>query len=86
MRLEPNGIFRRDASGEALWYYRSIYDIAQSEQQIFFFTEKNAATLVPKRAFNSPQDAEQFFKQAMEFWKAAGNRQPAPPIPVSLSP
>lgn len=51
MRIEPDGIFRRDVSGEQRLLWSALHDVAQSESQFFFFSEKDAAHIIPKRAF-----------------------------------
>jgi len=82
MRVEPDGIFRRDASGEQRLLWSALHDVAQSENQIFFFSEKDAAHIIPKRAFANSDQAQQFFEGAEEYWKAAGGKAETPPIPA----
>lgn len=82
MRIEPDGIFRRDVSGEQLLLWRALHNMAQSENHIFFYSEKEAAHVIPKRAFENANQGEEFFKRAEKYWKASGGKTETPPVPA----
>ena len=70
-RIGPSGVFGRFPKFEILNYWTSITKIAEDERYFFFFTGGSRAHVVPKRAFATAGDLEQFRKVANTYWGSA---------------
>jgi len=49
--------------------WSSVPDISSDAKSLYFFTGKNQAFIVPRRAFPNPEASEMFFGRSMAFWK-----------------
>lgn len=68
-RIGPDGVFGRFAHSETLSYWEGIRDLAESDGYFFLFTSGSNAHIVPKRAFASRGDIEQFREAARTYWQ-----------------
>lgn len=55
--------------GKHLW--SGLHSVIDTPQYIFIFVAANAAHIIPKRAFPSPEAADAFFKRAFQLWSDA---------------
>ena len=67
-RIGPEGIFGRFPLREVLSYWKGVTDIAEDDDYLFFFTGRWNAHVIPKRAFQSPEELEQFRISAKSYW------------------
>lgn len=75
-RVGPDGIFGRFPQFEVLNYWKGISEIAEDDGYLYLFTGGSRAHVVPKRAFVSATDLEQFCEAARSYWKSS--REPLP--------
>ena len=69
-RIGADGIFGRFPQFEILNYWKGISEIAEDESYFFFFTSGSHAHVVPKRAFATPDNLEQFRAAANSYWSS----------------
>lgn len=69
--LTPDGLCERTAVNQTTANWRGIYRVVGTPQHIFIFNQPNAAHTIPRRAFASPADAEQFLATAQAYFEAA---------------
>ena len=60
--LKKDGVRIRSASNEVLIKWESIEKVEENEEYIFLFTRKNAAQALPKRAFGSRDEVQEFLR------------------------
>ncbi|HEX8551316.1 MAG TPA: YcxB family protein [Abditibacteriaceae bacterium] len=71
LRIEPDGIHVRNALGDFHHYWRAIREIAHDDKYLYLWTDKDAALVVPKTAFNGDDEYQQFFAKLNAFQKTA---------------
>jgi len=49
--------------------WSSVPDISSDSNSLYFFTGKNQAFIVPRRAFANPEASEMFLRRSMALWK-----------------
>ena len=69
-RIGPEGVFGRFPEFEVLNYWKGISEIAEDESYLYFFTGGSRAHVVPKRAFATASELEQFREVANSYWKS----------------
>jgi len=69
-RIGPEGIFGRFPQFEILNHWKGIREVAEDEGYVFFYTDETRAHVVPKRAFASLNDLDQFREAANSYWKS----------------
>ncbi len=84
-RITPQHLYNRDATGENIAYWQSLHEVTQDEHCLYFFTTKETAYVVPRRAFADAAQAEQFYRAALGYWNEARGAKAQPPIPEPQS-
>ena len=71
IRLTPEHLHFENAltSGTVVW--RGIDTIEDGDRHIFFVLGTGIGYIVPKRSFDTPETAQQFFNAAQTYWQAA---------------
>lgn len=61
-------------SSNNLHLWKDIFEVSKYKKYIFIYIDKLRAFVIPMRCFDTPEDAEDFYNKAMEFWyKAKAN-------------
>jgi hypothetical protein len=84
-RITPQHLYNRDASGENIAYWQGVHEVAADEHCLYFFTTKETAHVLPRRAFADAAQAEQFYRAALGYWNEARGANAQPPIPEPQS-
>lgn len=58
--VSQEGLITRDRAGESMTKWAAVQNVAQSEKHLFVYTSSARAIIVPKRAFASEHDLEEF--------------------------
>jgi hypothetical protein len=69
--LTPEALHERTAVNDSKAAWRGIFRVDATPHHIFIFTQPNAAHVIPRRAFSSLTDAEQFLANARAYHEAA---------------
>lgn len=69
--IGEQGVHDATEISDEFFAWKAFLEITQSRNQFYLFIDRYEAVVVPKRAFPSPEQAQQFFETAMSFWKAA---------------
>ena len=88
LSLQPDGLREQTSVLEARVKWQHITEVAQSPQMIALFLGPRYGFLVPKRAFQNPQQAQAFFETAQAYRRSAldGTTPILPPIAESWPP
>lgn len=70
LRIDSEGVFGKSCAGEGSIRWNGILDIVETKKYIFMFMDTAMGFIIPKSAFPSPADANQFLNAATSFWKA----------------
>ena len=70
-RIGPEGVWGRFPQFEILSFWKGVSEIAEDEGYLFFFTGGSRAHVVPKRAFATAVNMEQFREAANSYWKSS---------------
>jgi YcxB-like protein len=73
--LTPEALHERTKVNDSKAAWAGIYRIDDSRDHIFIFTQPNAAHVIPRRAFPTPSDADQFVQTARSYFDAARCRE-----------
>lgn len=84
-RITPQHLYNSDASGENIAYWQSLHEVAEDEYCLYFFTTKETAYVVPRRAFADAAQATHFYRAALGYWNEARGANAQPPIPEPQS-
>jgi hypothetical protein len=71
LRFDSEGVSGKTAVSEGTIRWTGVLDIVETKKYFFMFVDTAVAFIIPKRAFASPADADQFFSTATSLWKAA---------------
>ena len=69
--LTPDALHERTAVNEFKASWRGIFRIDATPSHLFIYVQPNAACVIPRRAFQTPADAEAFLSTAMSHYEAA---------------
>ena len=69
--LTPEALHERTAVNDSKALWRGLFRVDETLEHIFIYTQPNAAYVIPRRAFPSPADAEQFLATARAYHEAA---------------
>ena len=61
---------------ESKMAWMAIFSIEENEAYLFLFLSKNAAYIIPKRAFTSYSEAQAFLDKSRRYWEAAKTGTP----------
>lgn len=59
--------------------WQSVLKIEETAQDFFIFAEKGASYATPRRAFQNPEQAQEFLQVARTYWNSAKMGIPLPP-------
>ena len=62
--LNESEVIERTAVGESHTLWAGVDRVEQNQEYIFIYTQPHAAHIIPKRAFNNVQAAENFYQRA----------------------
>lgn len=71
--LSENGITEITAVNRSESSWNGISNVVQTKCFIFIYTSKRASHVIPKRAFPSKEDSDNFFQYALNQWQKAQN-------------
>lgn len=71
IRIDTDGIHDESEAGRSSASWSGVTRIRQNSDCVTIQTDWKTAHLIPKRAFASREEADQFYEQARAFWKAA---------------
>ena len=71
LALRDGGLFVDSAKYKTEIAWRGIVDVRRSADRIFFFMGKRLAYIVPRRAFDSDADFENFASVGEQRWRQA---------------
>lgn len=60
LELNENGLFFSNSTGNTNIEWKGIIDVHTSEKSIFVFIGDYQSIIIPKRAFNTPEQAQEF--------------------------
>ena len=70
--INAGHIYRKDATGEVFTPWRALHSIKDTPERFFVLLhDGNTGFIVPKRAFESPDDAQAFYEAAYGWWNDA---------------
>jgi len=69
--LTPEALHERTAVNDSKALWRGLFRVDGTLEHIFIFTQPNSAYVIPRRAFPSPADSEQFLATARTYYEAA---------------
>jgi hypothetical protein len=81
LTLTISGCLLRSIGRTSFLHWKDVLAVLQNESVINFKLIGNHFQVIPKRSFNSTQEADQFYQQCQEYWTAA-QADPATPIAV----
>ncbi|MGA1820502.1 MAG: YcxB family protein [Thermoplasmatota archaeon] len=67
--IGPDGLHRKNRYSEDKTSWEGIIRIVQTKNHIFFFVTDVAGYILPKRAFKTQKEKEDFIRKANEFWR-----------------
>lgn len=67
IEITDAGLRETTAVNDSFYYWEGIQSIKQDSKYIYIFVNSIMAHIIPKRSFSTRQDAELFFKKAVEF-------------------
>ncbi|HEV2493220.1 MAG TPA: YcxB family protein [Terriglobia bacterium] len=70
LSVAPEGVVDRTKSSDRLTRWSGILNIVGNKHYIFLFSDTDQAHIVPKRTFQSKDDAQKFLDAALAQWKA----------------
>lgn len=82
--IHPEGVREQTDLGSALRSWQAFKSIEQDEYNLYFVSDTMSSRVfmslpIPRRAFATPQDAEQFLNQARTYWMDRGTLPQAAP-------
>ena len=79
--INEDGVIGNDADGQNFTRWNAVKDVWNEAEHIIVLLNENHGLFIPKRAFDSPQDAQNFAAFAQNQWEKAHPLPPgAPPI------
>lgn len=73
IKIDKNGMSETSPVNEGSMSWGMIFSIDQSDEYIFIFLNALSGFVVPKRAFDTDVETEEFYNKAVEYWNAARN-------------
>jgi len=70
IKLDDTGLVESTAVGEARTLWSGVDRVEHDPEYIYIYTAPGAAHVIPRRSFNSDNDAEQFLQLALSSAKA----------------
>ena len=67
LAIEPKGVSEKSAVGESTTNWIGVERIEQDEKYLFIYIGPLQAHIIPKRAFASGQEADEFFELAQSY-------------------
>lgn len=71
IRLETEGGFYSDTTGERTVPWKSIHEIAEDEERLYLFLGPRDGCPIPRRAFASPAEMREFIQFARARWRSS---------------
>lgn len=68
IEIYPDHLIERTSVNNTSFTWEGIRTIQANKEYILIFVNKSAAHIIPKRAFQSIEEAELFFITAMKYW------------------
>lgn len=78
--ISPEGIFDEGPGTLAVLNWGRFHRVEGTPEQILFYHGRDAAVIVPRRCFATPEAADEFLRKARA-WHARAARSMAPPQP-----
>jgi YcxB-like protein len=74
VRVSGECLHHQDATGEMSILWHMVKKIDTDADYIYFVFANDNGFLVPRRAFPTPEEAQQFYRTAMTFWKGTDQK------------
>ena len=74
--VSPEWLSEKTTVNETKLAWTTLHTIEENDAYLFFFISKNAAHIIPKRAFSSLHEAQAFLDMARRYLDAAKTRTP----------
>lgn len=71
IRVAPDGVHHESALYVSRTNWSAVMKVEEDKDFIFLYVDIVSAYTIPKRSFNSPEEASAFLTQAREYWSAA---------------
>jgi membrane protein implicated in regulation of membrane protease activity len=74
LAISAQGVWQRSELGDSMTSWRAIKAIKQDKYNFYFILDSPGsnvllALLIPKRAFDGPQEGQRFLEQAQSYWR-----------------
>ena len=69
--ITPEYLRQQDATGETKTRWNGIHKVVETATHIVLWVSPSAAYVVPKRAFDSEENAALFAQNAVNYWQQA---------------
>jgi hypothetical protein len=73
IKLTPEAIIYKTATCDMKKDWQGIYNIYESKNLFIIYYSSLTAIFVPKRAFNSEEEAKCFYNTALNYWNESKN-------------
>ncbi|MEL7569880.1 MAG: YcxB family protein [Eubacteriaceae bacterium] len=73
VKISSEGISDATPFGNEYHIWRGILLAAKNKDYVFVYMSTASVIIIPKRAFETKDEAEEFYNKAVEYWKAARN-------------
>lgn len=73
IEINEKGVRETTSVNDAFNKWEGIYKVTQNSEYIYIFLNSMLAHLIPKRAFNSIDEANEFYNKSVDFWKIGRN-------------
>jgi hypothetical protein len=71
-KMTAKGVAEESDHHKSVTDWRGVTDIQETKDYLLFYIDRMQAYLVPKAAFETPEDATAFLDSARGYWKKAG--------------
>ena len=71
LRLEEESVFYVDATGERTVPWKSVSEIVEDAERLYLFQGPRAVVPIPRNAFASPAEMQEFIRFARARWRAS---------------
>lgn len=74
IEIDEKGVRETTAVNDGFHLWEGIHSIKQDKEYIYIFLDSILAHIIPKKAFNSVNEANEFYNKSVEFWQYRKNR------------
>jgi hypothetical protein len=67
MTITPDSLVEQTKYAKAEWHWRGIQAVRRTGQHLFLYVGQHSAHIVPRRAFASESERDQFYEKILEY-------------------